>query len=315
MVQINWGLGMGPNSFENALAQGLQVGTQIAQRREQEAQRNALSAYAVDPSDQNFNALAQALPEYAIQVRGQRDAAAQAAREQDVRRRAAMGDPDAMLELAGVDLTAWRGLNSDQQALAVRNAQVIGEAAQYIATLPPEQRAMAWDQQVDLLSRDNPGLARYRGQYSEAGLQAAIAQAGAFNEYWQRQQPNYMAIPHDNSLVNVRDPQAVQQFMSMTGQSQGGGVVNPSVPSGSPLAQPLPAPAVGTIEDGYRFRGGNPADPNSWEPVGQPMSAVNFPPAPQPQAFTQQDIASLVAQYGQDQVNRWIASGAIVGNN
>lgn len=34
-------------------------------------------------------------------------------------------------------------------------------------------------------------------------------------------------------------------------------------------AQPAPfgAPAVGTIEDGYRFKGGNPADPNNWERV------------------------------------------------
>ncbi|MBX3603178.1 MAG: hypothetical protein KF863_21365 [Rubrivivax sp.] len=30
-----------------------------------------------------------------------------------------------------------------------------------------------------------------------------------------------------------------------------------------------PPPPVGTVMDGYRFTGGNPADPKSWEPVGQ----------------------------------------------
>lgn len=36
-----------------------------------------------------------------------------------------------------------------------------------------------------------------------------------------------------------------------------------------PTQQPAPSagPRPGMIEDGYRFRGGNPADPNSWEPV------------------------------------------------
>lgn len=39
-------------------------------------------------------------------------------------------------------------------------------------------------------------------------------------------------------------------------------------PQGLPRTSAPPAPAPGAIEDGYRFKGGNPADPNSWEPVG-----------------------------------------------
>ena len=39
-------------------------------------------------------------------------------------------------------------------------------------------------------------------------------------------------------------------------------------------------PAVGAIEDGYRFKGGNPADKNSWEPVNggpTPTASGGFP--------------------------------------
>jgi len=45
----------------------------------------------------------------------------------------------------------------------------------------------------------------------------------------------------------------------------------------NPVQSPVNVPPVGTIEQGHRFKGGNPADPSSWEPVGGAGS-----PAPRP---------------------------------
>jgi hypothetical protein len=42
---------------------------------------------------------------------------------------------------------------------------------------------------------------------------------------------------------------------------------NMQPPSPQPQSQSSGAPSPGTVEDGYRFKGGNPGDPNSWEPV------------------------------------------------
>ncbi len=56
----------------------------------------------------------------------------------------------------------------------------------------------------------------------------------------------------------------------------------PSLPQmpGAPQAGPQP----GAVEDGYRFKGGNPADPGAWEPVGQGGPAA-APQTPFGQAF------------------------------
>lgn len=49
---------------------------------------------------------------------------------------------------------------------------------------------------------------------------------------------------------------------------QGGSLQSPELLQGAGSSPPATPPAVGAVEGGYRFRGGNPADPASWEPLG-----------------------------------------------
>jgi len=54
-------------------------------------------------------------------------------------------------------------------------------------------------------------------------------------------------------------------------EAQIGGFVREAGPGYKPRAEPPPtstgAPAVGTVQDGYRFKGGDPANRTSWEKV------------------------------------------------
>jgi hypothetical protein len=76
-MAVNWDQLNQPGAFERAFDSGFQLAEYGRQRREQTDQRNALSAYAIDPSEGNFNALAQHLPQVAMQQRASREAAAQ----------------------------------------------------------------------------------------------------------------------------------------------------------------------------------------------------------------------------------------------
>lgn len=77
-------------------------------------------------------------------------------------------------------------------------------------------------------------------------------------------------------------------------------------------------PQPGAIEEGYRFKGGNPSDPNAWEPVEPTMQNT---PAPQvgangmPTMLSRQQYQAVVASKGQAETDAWMQRNNIrIGN-
>lgn len=214
----------GPALGGNAMTGGL-VATP-----EQEAQRTAFEqqfpnapAYGqetggVDPA---MRRLAERDPQTFMRLQTQQREQAQAQRQTDVRQRAAQGDPAAMAELAGFDLTAFRGLNSDQQAEATREATTLGNAAIDILNRPEEQRGQVFNAYIDQLLPQMPELAQYRNlpaDQLEPILRSAVARAEMMPRLIDQERPSYQAIPAGGTLVNTRDPAAVASFGQQTDQ-------------------------------------------------------------------------------------------------
>jgi len=86
MVSPSWGL-LNGGGFQNALAQGFQLGAQNRARREEEGRTNALAAYAANPEAEGaFDNLIKADPRMAVQMRAQQDqrTAQQAQQQRDL---------------------------------------------------------------------------------------------------------------------------------------------------------------------------------------------------------------------------------------
>lgn len=64
-------------------------------------------------------------------------------------------------------------------------------------------------------------------------------------------------------------------MMSAQGFDEQGNPVLRFFPRAPAAAPATGGPAVGTIRNGYRFKGGNPADQSSWEPIGGPTQPAS----------------------------------------
>lgn len=188
-------------------------------RREVET-RNALAAYAQNPSAESASQVAVHNPMLGIQLGQQETAraeaaakAAAAARRSELIPVAAQGDKTAMLELWGVDPEMAIKLDDRQADEMVKGMEYIAQSALAIDGLPEAQRAAAWDQAVEQgVQLGYDGLAQYRGQYSPEALQSVVAQAGEMDALLGNRRPRYQVIPEGGVMVDTSNPEAVQQY-------------------------------------------------------------------------------------------------------
>ncbi len=148
-----------------------------------------------------------------------------------------------------------RQAKSQQQQI-----ELVGQAAAFADT--PEK----WDQVIDQLAMEGiPGVEKYKGKFSPALRATIMAKAGVADK---QQSDRYIPLQPGGSLARIGpggQPQIVFQ------QNDGSQQLGAPVQGG---------PQLGQVEDGYRFKGGNPADPNAWEPVNggpTPQASGGFP--------------------------------------
>lgn len=181
-------------------------------------------------------------------------------------------DPNAVNALIMADPRA--GLEVRQQQLAARQAKQERDT-KIIATLARDAKTPeAFDAAVDqVVQMGYPQATQYKGRFSPA-LRSALMAAGGIKdeateatslqknyEFFQKTAPElapkYLEnqanpvrfVPDGMGGVTVVDPSAYQPGPTGPAASTGGG------------------PKPGIIEDGYRFKGGDPARPENWEPV------------------------------------------------
>lgn len=190
-------------------------------------------------------------------------------------------DPEGAMQIQNTFYNAEKGQIERSQ----QNGETMYKAATLLQGMPQEQRAAVFKSMAPQLEQLGiPPDQLSQVDLSDQGL-ANYAQLGnTLANISDTRKPVHLG-PGDE----VQDPQSGTVLLQSTQPrlvTGANGEIVPLYPQGTPLhnggrtAPPTNAgPQPGTIEDGHRFRGGDPGDPNNWEAVGgaSPQGSRPFP--------------------------------------
>jgi hypothetical protein len=234
MTQIQWGI-HDPDAFRRGYGQTKGIFDEFAASQKRNALEAAMRGYAMNPDDPNaVNALAQVDPATAIQVRQQQQTRQQAILEAN--REKIIAGAKIVRQLNPTDEASWQAARQ-----AAANAGI--DISEVPANFDP--------QYVQGLIATADALAPQSGSELMAvapGTTVLDKQTGR-PVYTNPGRPRYYPLAPGGRLVldPSTDPSAVTS--EATTASAGGG------------------PEPGAVEEGYRFKGGDPARPENWEPV------------------------------------------------
>lgn len=229
MSEVNWALGA-PVDVAGMVAQGFEQGQK---RRRENKIRAAMAELARNPDNPKaFEMLAAEAPEQAMQIRQQR------------------------IEQAKASLGQYR--------------EGIDAGAKIIREVNPQDQA-GWDRALGIAAQrginiDQLRIPRVWDETTKKYAAEMVTMANVFNPPKETQDPGNIRefdIARQRGLIPATT--TFEQFL----QLKNPGMLAPvTIPENATVIAGGGGPQPGQIEDGYRFKGGNPGDPNSWEKVG-----------------------------------------------